>query len=126
MIVAKNLCLMVILLVLLPLISNAKEVLSLNPLYTEKDVVVGPMIEGAWYDESGSGFVLSCAGDNFYHLVFTLDGVSIKAEAVMVKIADRLILDIYPLFALDPKYDFMLTMVWPHTFYDISVQNATL
>jgi hypothetical protein len=99
----------VLVLVLLPLMSNAKEVMSLNPLFTEKDAVVEPMIKGTWYDESGSTIVLSRAGDNFYHLVFTFGGNSFEFEAILIRVAGRLILDIYPFrFStyMVPKRDF--------------------
>jgi len=126
MVAARYLRLMVLVLVLLPLMSNAKEVMSLNPLFTEKDAVVEPMIEGTWYDESGSTIVLSRAGDNFYHLVFTFDGNPIEYEAVLIRVAGRLILDIFPQISDGETAFYSGSQVWSHTFYDISVRDDTL
>ena len=121
MVVAKYLRLMVLVLVLLPLMSNAKEVMSLNPLFTEKEAVVEPMIEGTWYDESGSAIVLSRAGDNFYHLVFTFDGNPIEYEAVLIRVAGRLILDIFPQLSDWGTAFYLGHLVRLHTIYNINI-----
>ena len=128
MVAPKYFRLMVLVLVLLPLMSNAGEVMSLNPLFTEKDAVVEPMIEGTWYDESGSTIVFSRAGDNFYHLVFTFDGNPIEYEAVLIRVAGRLICDMSPQVsdgetAFHPGHVARL-----HTTYniDISIRGDTL
>ncbi|MFH1372961.1 MAG: hypothetical protein ABII79_04120 [bacterium] len=126
MFASKYLRLMVLVLVLLPLMSNAKEVMSLNPLFTEKDVVVEPMIEGTWYDESGSTIVFSHVGDNFYHLVFTFDGSPLEYEAVLIRIAGRLICDIFPQVSDGEAASHPGSHIRLHTFYDISVRDDTM
>jgi len=121
MVYLKHLLSLVFLLALLFSLSEAQEVMSLNPLFTEKDVVVEPAIEGAWYDKSDNTIVFSRAGDNFYHLVFTFAGNPTGYEAVLIRIAGRLILDIFPQIsdgatAFNPDHVARL-----HTFYNIDV-----
>jgi len=113
--------LIVLILVLLPRVIDAQEVMSLNPLFTEKDVVVKPAIEGTWYDKSGNTIVFSRAGDNFYHLVITFTGNPTGYEAVLIRVAGRLILDIFPQIsdgetAFNPDHVARL-----HTIYNIDV-----
>lgn len=111
---------------LIPRLGNAKEVMSVNPLFYETNVVVEKMIEGEWYDESNSSIVISRIGDNFYNIEMLENDILIKAEVVITKIAGRMIIDISLIPTFDPLYEILTPIILPHTFYSISVNEEML
>lgn len=77
-------------------------VLSLHPLYTEKDVVVDKKLYGTWIDDSNDSkttweFKSIDEPKNAYKLIFTdEDGKKGSFVAHLVKLQDKLFLDIFP------------------------------
>ncbi|KPL00501.1 MAG: hypothetical protein AMJ91_04440 [candidate division Zixibacteria bacterium SM23_73_3] len=109
-----------------PLIIIAEEVKSLHPLFTEKNAVVESALNGTWYNEFGDTFTFRRSGDNFYHLIHTIEGNSFKFEAVLTQLADQLILDIFPQ-SLEKDNDFYRDhFIRIHSFYSISIHEDTL
>ncbi len=76
-------------------------VMSLHPLYTEKDVVFEEKILGKWFDEEEENihtyeFSRSEESSKRYKLTYTDDeGQKGQFEAQLVKLEDKLFLDIY-------------------------------
>ena len=77
-------------------------VISLHPLYTEKDVVLDKKLCGTWINDSGDSkttWEFECIDEpkNAYKLIFTdEDGKKGSFVAHMVKLKNRLFLDIFP------------------------------
>jgi len=75
-------------------------VMSLHPLYTDKDVVFEEKILGRWFgEEEGNIFEFSRSEESpkRYQLIFTdKEGQKGQFEAQLVKLEDKLFLDIYP------------------------------
>jgi len=77
-------------------------VISLHPLYTEKDVVVDKKLYGTWVDDSNDSkttweFKSIDEPKNAYKLIFTDDeGMKGSFVAHLVKLQNRLFLDIFP------------------------------
>lgn len=88
--------------VLAVLLGGCVPVISLHPLYTKDDVVLDKKLCGTWIDESGDSkttWQFECADEpnNAYKLIFTdEDGKKGSFVAHMVKLKDRLFLDIFP------------------------------
>jgi len=77
-------------------------VISLHPLYTEKDVILDKKLYGTWIDRSGDSktrweFKGTDEPKNAYQLIFTdEDGKKGSFAARLVKLQNRLFLDIFP------------------------------
>jgi len=77
-------------------------VISLHPLYTEKDVVVDKKLYGTWVDDSNDSkttweFKSIDEPKNAYKLIFSdEDGMKGSFVAHLVKLQNRLFLDIFP------------------------------
>jgi len=105
--------------ILAVILGGCVPVISLHPLYTEKDVVVDKKLYGTWVDDVNSPkttweFKNIEDPKNAYKLIFT-DEEGKKGSFVthLVKLQDRLFLDIYPSGlpwdTKDPN-----TMDWPY------------
>jgi len=77
-------------------------VISLHPLYTEKDVVVDKKLCGTWVDDANNPkttWEFKCIDEpkNAYKLIFTDDeGMKGSFVAHLVKLQNKLFLDIFP------------------------------
>jgi hypothetical protein len=77
-------------------------VISLHPLYTEKDIVVDKQLFGTWVDDANSPettweFKRIDEPKNAYKLIFTdEEGMKGSFVAHLVKLQNRLFLDIFP------------------------------
>jgi hypothetical protein len=77
-------------------------VISLHPLYTEKDIVLDKKLYGTWVDDANSPettweFKSIDEPKNAYKLIFTdEEGMKGSFVAHLVKLQDRLFLDIFP------------------------------
>lgn len=77
-------------------------VISLHPLYTEKDVLLDKKLYGTWVDDSNSPkttweFKSIDEPKNAYKLIFTdEEGMKGSFVAHLVKLQNRLFLDIFP------------------------------
>ena len=71
---------------------------SLNPLYTEKDLVFEPALVGVWTenDEAKDTWAFEKQGENGYRLIYTNDGKTGEFEARLLKLGGTLFLDFYP------------------------------
>jgi len=84
------------------ILSGCVPVISLHPLYTEKDVVVDKKLYGTWVDDANSPkttweFKSIDEPKNAYKLIFTDEkGMKGSFVAHLVKLQNRLFLDIFP------------------------------
>jgi len=83
--------------------SQAQDVFSFHPLFSESDAILLPEIEGAWeIHEFGSDTVsFQRTGDNFYTVVMKLKGSSSRYEGAFTRVGDHLLLDLLPVLADD-------------------------
>jgi hypothetical protein len=84
------------------IVSGCVPVISLHPLYTEKDVVLDKKLYGTWIDNSDDTkttweFKSIDEPENAYNLIFTdEEGKKGSFVAHLVKLQDKLFLDIFP------------------------------
>lgn len=106
----------------------SQKVLSLYPLFTEKDAILIPQLEGEWslidFDMTIS---FQKAGDNFYLLKYGSEINPSTFEAVFVKIKDEIFLDLSGVMSdtLGDE-DYRNTFVSGHSLYKIQIENKTL
>ena len=92
--------LMAVILIMMTAVPKAcgKEIVSFYPLFSERDAVLVPQIEGSWeLNAFGVDTVLfERAGDNFYNALLSLGGTTSRFEAVFTEIGGSLFLDLFP------------------------------
>ncbi len=70
---------------------------SLHPLYTEKDLIFEKSLVGTWSDDSPDNtWAFSQSGENEYKLVFTDDGKPGEFVVHLLKLKDKMFIDLYP------------------------------
>jgi hypothetical protein len=71
---------------------------SLNPLYTEKDLIFEPALVGVWAesDDAKETWAFEKSGDKGYKLVYAADGKAGEFDARLLKLGDTMFLDLYP------------------------------
>jgi hypothetical protein len=105
-------------------------VASLNPLYTDKDLVSDPAIVGTWGDNEKNTFTFVEDGKNKYECTITSDSIANNFEAHLVQLGKNRFLDLYPK-DLDEKQNainlyYRLHMVPVHSFSQIWFKNDQL
>jgi hypothetical protein len=108
---------------------RAQEVLSLNPIFSERDAVLIPEFEGDWVLQSYERDTVSVqrTGDNFYHFRYVSDGESSVFEAGLVQSGNVLLLDLYPVVSDTAGDSFYRERVLgAHTLFRVSVQNDSV
>ena len=101
------------------IIGGCVPVLSLHPLYTEKDVVVDKKLYGTWTDDPNGTkttweFKSIDEPKNAYQLIFTdEDGKKGSFVTRLVKLQGKLFMDIYPR-ALPSDANDSSELAWPH------------
>jgi hypothetical protein len=106
----------------------AQKVLSLHPLFTEKDAILIPEIEGLWsIAEFDMTVSFQKAGDNFYLLKYGSETNASTFEALFVKIKDEIYLDLSGVMSdtLGDE-DYRNAFVAVHSLYKIQVNKDTL
>jgi hypothetical protein len=108
--------------------ARAQKVYSLHPLFTEKDAVLIPEIEGSWtmpvFDWTMS---LRKAGDNFYYFTDDVEDSAYVHEAVFTSINDELLIDLRGKLPDDMgDADYRDSFVPCHTIYKTSISDDTL
>ena len=108
---------------------SAQDVLSLYPLFTERDAVLKPSLEGIWAIELFGGDTLSIqkAGDNFYHLRYVSGREPSSFEGGLVHVGNDLLLDLYPVVPDTIGNDYYREhLVKAHTLYRARLEKDTL
>lgn len=108
---------------------SAQEVLSINSLFTERDAVLIPELEGKWRTELFGGeetIIIKKIGDNFYHFSISDEEPSLF-ECGLVRIGNGLFLDLWPVFPETLKNDYRKdNLLSVHSFYRIRLEGNTL
>ena len=78
--------------------SYGQEIVSFYPLFSERDAVLVPEIEGTWeFDFFGVDTIsFERGGDNFYDAVVGSGGITSRFEAVFTELGGSLFLDLLP------------------------------
>ena len=99
---------------------------SLNPLYTDDDIIFDAALLGVWIDsEATESWVFTSPNDKEYKVVYT-DESNKKGEfkALLLKIEGKLFLDLTPVKPALAQNDFYKANFLPtHTFIHISQQD---
>ena len=108
--------------------AQSQQVLSLNPLFTERTAMLRPEIENTW---SNNDYNLSATikqlGDNFYMLQYGNATNAIQYEGVFVSIANTIFLDLVPkLPDTLGDNDYRMQLLAAHSFYKVEILNDTL
>ena len=102
---------------------------SLNPLYTDQDIVFDPTLLGLWTDkDSKETWELTKADEKQYKLIYTdEDGKTGEFTAHLLKVDGRTFLDLTPIEPILPQNDFYKRHFLPtHTFALISQTAPTV
>ena len=108
--------------------SFSQKILLLNPLFTDRDAVLVPQVEGEWnikdFDLTVS---IHKAGDNFYFLKYGIEKNPSSFEAGFVKINDEYFMDISGIISdsIGDK-DFRNSFIRSHTIYRVQFTKNTL
>lgn len=128
-------------LLLLPILFSGCMVRSLQPIYTEKDIITLPTLEGTWKaDDEGKDTFAFVREDNYYRFSMTESDSTLVGVAHFAKIGKRTYLDLsfdetaFPGMdesTLDPKaksyIQSVMCMSTPiHLFYQVEVANNVL
>jgi hypothetical protein len=104
-------------------------VLSLNPLYTDADLTMDPSLVGTWVDnETGETWIFSnCEKFKYTLLHSDPDGRKGEYEARLVKIEDKLFLDVLPVKPRFVQNDlYRDRFIATHTFVHIVRKDSTV
>lgn len=96
---------------------------SLNPLYTEDDLVFNADLLGEWSAEE-TQLTFSKNGDNAYYLISSNENEGFKTH--LVKLKNFTFLDIYPLDTLSENYLYQSTHFPVHTFFRIEIEKEQI
>ncbi len=71
---------------------------SLNPLYTEADLVFEPKLAGVWMEreEGNERWTFELAGEKAYRLIYEEEGKRGEFLVHLLRLGDQLFLDFYP------------------------------
>ena len=102
---------------------------SLNPLYTDQDLIYDNSLVGVWVDkETGETWAFSNGGRLEYKLWHTdEDGRNGEFSARLVKVEDKVFLDIVPVKTGFPQSDFYQShLLTTHTFVHVVRKESTV
>ncbi len=102
---------------------------SLNPLYTDQDLIYDNSLVGVWLDqESGETWAFSNGGKLEYKLLHTEeDGRSGEFSARLVRVEEKTFLDIVPVKTGFPQSDFYQShLLTTHTFMHVVRNGPTV
>lgn len=102
-------------------------IVSLNPLYTNKDIVFKKELIGTWTDaKTGESWNFEKLEENGYTLVHKKDGEQATFLAVLVKIGDYTFLDVYPQESTAKNALKKMHLLPVHTFSKVSLSGNNL
>lgn len=98
---------------------------SINPLFTEYELIFDSDLLGNWSDgESQLSFTRE--GDNIYTLISSDEGEELGFETHLVQLDNNIFLDVYPLDILSGNYLFHATHFPVHTFFKIEIEQEQM
>jgi hypothetical protein len=129
---AKKIAAPLIAILLLCLLAACGPVLSIHPLYTDKDVVFDPGLVGTWIDPTDKDEPISFErgpGDSYKAITRLVNDVNVEQifEARLVKLNGRLFLDaVQTKNRISGKEEDMGIAIPGHLFARVSIQGDTL
>ena len=100
---------------------------SLNPLYTDKDIIFKNELIGTWTDaKTGESWSFEKLKENGYTLVRKEEGAQSTFRAVLVKIGDYTFLDLYPDESTANASLVKKNLLPVHTFSKVTVEGENL
>lgn len=100
---------------------------SLNPLYTDKDIIFKKELIGTWTDaKTGESWSFEKLKENGYTLVRKEEGAQSTFRAVLVKIGDYTFLDLYPDESTANASLVKKNLLPVHTFSKVTVEGENL
>lgn len=111
------------------IILPGQEVITLNPVFSEKQITLFDEITGSWEIELFGMDTLTFkkSGDNFYHLIISSISESPLFEAVFTPIANHWILDLCPIGHEATINDFRLDyLAKAHAIFKVDISQDTL
>lgn len=108
--------------------SFSQKVLLLNSLFTDRDAVLVPQVEGEWnIKDLDMTISIHQAGDNFYFLKYGIEKNLSSFEAGFVKINDEYFMDISGILSNSiGDEDFRNSFIKCHTIYKVQFTKDTL
>jgi hypothetical protein len=79
---------------------HSQTVLSLNPLFTEQQVVLLPQAESGWALDENDTVVIKKTGDNFYLLKYGEANNPLQYEAVFIYVGNTTSLTLFPKYPI--------------------------
>lgn len=111
----------------LAFLSGGCLVTSLNPLYTDKDIVYDDSLVGSWRSEGDKEtWMFNQEGENAYTLTIYDSETSGKFDVILLKLGGQLFLDMFP---ADPEHGnlyYYLHTIPTHSFVKVSIEGETL
>jgi hypothetical protein len=105
---------------------------SLNPLYTEHDLVFDPALVGHWAenDNAQDTWTFEKSGDQDYKAIYQEKGKTGEFDVHLVKLGERLFLDFYPqddgIKEMDRNDFYRFHFLPVHTFARVSLSGSTV
>ncbi|MBK8080214.1 MAG: hypothetical protein IPK25_08000 [Saprospiraceae bacterium] len=100
---------------------------SLNPLYTDKDLVFTSQLLGTWTGaKSEESWTFDKKNEKEYILTHSVKNNQATFSAHVVKIGEFLFLDLYPEDFLSDNYLYQMHLCPVHTFSKIKITNEQL
>lgn len=108
--------------------ANAQKVISLNPLFTERDAILAPDMEGNWtLPVFNWNMALKKTGDNFYQFIDNLDDPAYDYEVAFTKIKGELLIDFRGVLPTDlGDNDYRESFLPGHYIYKSNLSNDSL
>jgi hypothetical protein len=109
--------------------AHPQNLLTLQPIFTEADAVIEDQFEGCWrYDFFGTGTLsIQRIGDNFYHLNIPYKSASSQFEAVLTRVGNLLLLDLFPLIPETiHNLDLAQNLLRAHTFFWVTFSRDSM
>ncbi len=109
--------------------SPAQDVFSFHPLFTEREAILLPEMEGSWEITEFGGDTISFekTGDNFYEVRISSEGPAFRYEGVFTRLGDRILLDLLPVLTSDlGGSDFRRHLLQVHSCIPLRLEEDSL
>jgi hypothetical protein len=103
---------------------------SLNPLYTDKDLIFDPSLLGVWVSDEGDShkttWTFTRSGKNGYSMVSADDGEPARFDVALVSLGGNLYLDILPTEVPVENDFYKSLLIRAHTFAKVTVGEKAI
>lgn len=96
---------------------------SLNPLFTDKDVIFDTNLLGSWQGAENETWLFEADESNSYKLTHLDENKKAVFNVHLAKIKDLTFLDIFPSELGSVNYLYEMNMFRSHTFFKVEIEN---